>query len=333
MGTTQTLTPRPPRSLGDPAGASPGSDPQITRLEAKIDALTGHIDYLVERQRWQADLVDEMMPILRLAMNVGADNLHDLEQKGFFAFGREAVRVVERIVESYSEEDVRALGGHIVGIMDTVKNVTQPAILQVANEATDVLHHADDVQPMGMMGMVRATRDDDTQKGMAIVFEVLRQIGRTASASSPSEQPKARLGDAPPPAPTNGSNGRGFAAAPAPVAPPSSAAPAEAATGDEEQGEGWALCAAGHLKDPSQWTEEFALAMAASLGHPELSAEQWVVIRAARQEFSDAGASPNIRRLTAVAGVTTKELYTLFPRAPGRTVSKIAGIARPVGCL
>ena len=169
------------------------ADPHIARLEAKIDALTGHVGYLVERQRWQADLVDEMMPILRLAMNVSADHLHGMDQKGYFTFGREALQVVERIVESYSEEDVRALGAHIVGIMDTVKNITQPAILQVANEATDVFQHADDVEPMGMMGMMRATRDDDTQKGMAIVFEVLRQIGRTASAAGGSDQPRARV--------------------------------------------------------------------------------------------------------------------------------------------
>ncbi len=299
-------------------------DPHIARLEAKIDALSGHVDYLVQRQRWQADLVDEMMPILRLAMNVSSDHLHGMDQKGYFTFGREALHVLERIVESYSEDDVRTLGDHIVGIMDTVKNVTQPAVLQVANEATDVLQHADDVEPLGMMGMMRATRDDDTQKGMAIVFEVLRQIGRTASSTNGASRPVARVATSAEPPTVR-------AVAPVPSAP-TSATPTEASP-PEEQGDGWALTDQGHLADPTQWTREFAVAMATSLGVGELCAEQWVVIEAARQEWVDEDASPNIRRLTAVAGVTTRELYVLFPKAPGRTVSKIAGIPKPVGCL
>ena len=299
----------------------------IARLEAKIDALTGHVGYLVERQRWQADLVDEMMPILRLAMNVSADQLHGMDQKGYFAFGQEALHVVERIVESYSQDDVRALGAHIVGIMDTVKNITQPAILQVANEATDVFQHADDVEPMGMMGMMRASRDDDTQKGMAIVFEVLRQIGRTATSGGDPLSP-ARLGASTQP----------FAHVPTRQSAPSNSAPtngaaAAAPTPDEEDGDGWKLTDGGHLADPTQWTREFAAAMATALGLETLCAEQWGVVEAARQEWVDNDASPNIRRLTAVAGVTTKELYILFPKAPGRTVSKIAGIPKPVGCL
>ena len=39
------------------------------RLEAKLDDLNSKIDYIVDRQRWQADLIDEFGPIAREAMN------------------------------------------------------------------------------------------------------------------------------------------------------------------------------------------------------------------------------------------------------------------------
>lgn len=88
----------------------------------------------------------------------------------------------------------------------------------------------------------------------------------------------------------------------------------------------------GFLVDASDWTETLALATAASLG-VELSAAHWSVVNAARSEFLGRRVSPNIRRLTLVAGVSTRELYDLFPRAPGKTVAKIAGIPKPVGCI
>ncbi|MDX2014742.1 MAG: TusE/DsrC/DsvC family sulfur relay protein [Myxococcaceae bacterium] len=46
-----------------------------------------------------------------------------------------------------------------------------------------------------------------------------------------------------------------------------------------------------------------------------------------------AKASPNIRRITQGTTLTTKDVYALFPKAPARTVSKIAGLPKPAGCL
>ena len=41
----------------------------------------------------------------------------------------------------------------------------------------------------------------------------------------------------------------------------------------------------------------------------------------------------NIRRITTGSGIPTKELYSLFPRAPAKTVARLAGVHKPVGCI
>lgn len=53
----------------------------------------------------------------------------------------------------------------------------------------------------------------------------------------------------------------------------------------------------------------------------------------ARNDYLEHGASPNIRRVTTISDVTTKELYQLFPKAPGMTLARVAGIPKPVGCI
>lgn len=292
----------------------------LERLEAKLDRVDRKLDELLERQRWQKDLVDEFAPIAREMVKVGADNLHTLDQAGYFTFGREALRVMQRIVESYSEDDVRQLGDHIVGIMDTIKNVTQPAILSVANDATALLSQSDDLEPMGVVDMVKASRDDDVQKGTAIMFEILRQVGRTASGSAAEAAPEPRTKPRAPAATKN--NG---------VATPNGKAASVEREGNGK--DGWELTEQGHLLHPEQWSETFAAAMAGSLGLGALDPEQWKVVRAARQEYREAGAAPNIRRLGTCAGVPTKALNQLFPKAPARTVAKIAGIPKPAGCI
>ena len=40
-----------------------------------------------------------------------------------------------------------------------------------------------------------------------------------------------------------------------------------------------------------------------------------------------------LRRISKLSGVDTRELYKLFPKAPGKLAAKIAGLPKPKGCL
>jgi tRNA 2-thiouridine synthesizing protein E len=57
------------------------------------------------------------------------------------------------------------------------------------------------------------------------------------------------------------------------------------------------------------------------------------VIDWARAEYEKTGSTPNIRKLTSGMGISTKELYTLFPQAPARTIAVMADIPKPAGCI
>jgi TusE/DsrC/DsvC family sulfur relay protein len=92
------------------------------------------------------------------------------------------------------------------------------------------------------------------------------------------------------------------------------------------------LTADGHLADPMTWTPQLGAELAAALG-VELGEPQVKVVQFAREDFLATGMAPNIRRITLGLGVTTRDVYALFPKAPARTIAKIAGIPKPVGCL
>jgi tRNA 2-thiouridine synthesizing protein E len=89
----------------------------------------------------------------------------------------------------------------------------------------------------------------------------------------------------------------------------------------------------GHLKNPSDWNEEIAKALAAEEGVGELNERHFLVINYMRKEFQEKGDAPSIRKLTKESGVDTKELYQLFPKGPAKLASKIAGLPKPKGCI
>ncbi len=315
------------------------AEQDVATLHAKVDALTAQVATLVERQRWQSELVGEAMPIVKLGMDAMSERLQTLEEGGWVRFGEAVMGIGERIVGTYGPDDVAELGDAIVGILDTVRSMTQPAILNVANNASAAIERADEVAPVGMVGMVKASQDDDVQRGMAVMLEVLRNVGkgvrrakleRRLGGQRPRPAAADRRRTAPPaqavrPRQVRTNNG----AAPACAI----TQPGPAATVSPMPELGVPLTDEGYLADPHDWSEELAGKLAATVGVAELGEQHWQVIHFARTEFLDKSVSPNIRRLTGGTGLNTRQVYQLFPKAPGKSIARVAGIPKPAGCI
>jgi tRNA 2-thiouridine synthesizing protein E len=88
----------------------------------------------------------------------------------------------------------------------------------------------------------------------------------------------------------------------------------------------------GFLTDPAQWNKEIASAIAVEEGIPELTEAHWKVIDYCRAH-PDGKAAPTLRAITVGSGVSTKEMFALFPKGPAKKVAKIAGLGKPEGCV
>ncbi len=89
----------------------------------------------------------------------------------------------------------------------------------------------------------------------------------------------------------------------------------------------------GFMTNPGEWSKDIAVELARDEGIPELSAAHWKIIEFCRQSAAKSGAAPTLRAITNGAGVSTKELFTLFPKGPAKKVAKISGLGKPEGCV
>jgi tRNA 2-thiouridine synthesizing protein E len=89
----------------------------------------------------------------------------------------------------------------------------------------------------------------------------------------------------------------------------------------------------GFLVNPVEWTKEIAVELAKEEGIAELTEAHWKVINFSRESAGSTGASPTLRAITSGSGVSTKELFSLFPKGPAKKVAKIAGLGKPEGCV
>lgn len=89
----------------------------------------------------------------------------------------------------------------------------------------------------------------------------------------------------------------------------------------------------GFLSEPGEWTREIAIAIAQEEGLPDLTEAHWKVIEFCRQSAHDTGKAPTLRVITTGTGISTKEMFALFPKGPAKKVAHISGLGKPEGCV
>ncbi len=89
----------------------------------------------------------------------------------------------------------------------------------------------------------------------------------------------------------------------------------------------------GFMTVPAEWNKDIASEIAKEEGIAELTPAHWKVIDFCRQSAATSGAAPTLRAITNGSGITTKEMFTLFPKGPAKKVAKISGLGKPEGCV
>lgn len=87
----------------------------------------------------------------------------------------------------------------------------------------------------------------------------------------------------------------------------------------------------GYMTDFKQWSKEVGEELAKE-ANVSLSPRHWDVIDYIQDEFKKE-VPLSIRKIGKSGVVDIKEFYALFPNAPLKTATKIAGIPKPASCI
>jgi tRNA 2-thiouridine synthesizing protein E len=94
-----------------------------------------------------------------------------------------------------------------------------------------------------------------------------------------------------------------------------------------------AFNAEGYMIDAKQWSREIAEFLAKLEGIEVLTPDHWKIIDFCRTTGLASGKAPTLRQITVGTGISTKDLFALFPKGPAKKVAKIAGLGKPEGCV
>lgn len=157
---------------------------QILEICEKLDRAVVVLDELKRQREMLAELKEDLMPMANGMISLTSEKLQELERNGTLDFIREGVKMTEQITSAFTPEDVRLLGENVVHILMTVRNLTQPEILDLADRASETLKARTSPKPIGAVGLLKALRDPEVKKGTGVLIELLRSLGREAEATA-----------------------------------------------------------------------------------------------------------------------------------------------------
>ena len=146
---------------------------------------TRRMTLMLDRLEAGMDLVDEFQLLGRQMFSDSVEMLDEMERAGYFDFVRGSWYILEKIVNEFDAADVQALGDNIVTILKTVRNMTQPEVLALANNAIGSFKEPDpeNGKAPSTFALLRELTDPKVRKGLARMLNLIKAL---------SDQPEDR---------------------------------------------------------------------------------------------------------------------------------------------
>jgi len=156
----------------------------LEEINAKLDRMADVVEDLDRRMESFDDFMEDLGPIAHGALSIAQRQMGRLEEDGILAFGGEVVQVGRTVATSFTPADVRLLGQNAVSILETVRNLTQPEVLGVADKAAGALSRPAPDRPAGTLKLMKAMRDPEVRRGMTILLSVLKELGENGDSTA-----------------------------------------------------------------------------------------------------------------------------------------------------
>lgn len=154
----------------------------LLRLLKRVLRNTQNLERMLDQLESVSELTDTLAPLSDQAFGKAVDALQAMEQKGYFALAQGGMQIVDNVVTSFSAEDVRKLGDNIVLILNVVKDMTQPEIMQfVGNTLRLAEREVEKPVSISYPALLAQLRDPAVRRGLALTLRVMHVVGTQAA--------------------------------------------------------------------------------------------------------------------------------------------------------
>ncbi len=163
---------------------------EIIGLLKAVMANAQLFELAIQQLQSAADFVQDAQPIVRDVMLKAIATGETLRRKGYMDAASAGIRVAGAMVEAHSAEDWRQVEKSVPQLIGFLRELTKPEVLQ-ALEA--IIHGFGQVQATmnvdkSVLTLVRDLNSFEARRGMAVLVEFLKVIGKHATPSGTTKK-------------------------------------------------------------------------------------------------------------------------------------------------
>lgn len=136
------------------------------------------------------DFIGDATPLVRESIIDFMAKMDEFDRKGYFRLMKEMENVIDNVVTSFTVEDVRALGENVVTILNTVKSLTQPDMLNAINNAVSVYTKLDiEIEEnVSYFQLFKRMNTQEMRNGIAFGIKFLKSLADQQYTNQPLKQ-------------------------------------------------------------------------------------------------------------------------------------------------
>ncbi len=153
---------------------------EVKLLGIKLLHNVNNISEIITLFESSVDFVKDAAPLARESIIDLTHKLHEFEQKGYFEFFKESLKILDNVVANFSKEDVSLLADNIVTIVNTIKNLTQPEMMQSIQNALKVYQSLEikNAPEISVFKLIRELNKPDMKKAMGFMVMFMKNISK-----------------------------------------------------------------------------------------------------------------------------------------------------------
>lgn len=164
----------------DKAGVEMDYD-ALSNLLIRFVRNIGTFNDMFEMLESTVDLMKDLGPIVNQVGIDAIDKMAEFEKKGYVSFFAEAMKIMDNVVEHFTPEDVSALADNVVTILETVKNMTQPDVLEAMNNGVVIYKSMEtkDIPEYSLWKAFRAMNTPEMKRGLGFMITFMQKLSKT----------------------------------------------------------------------------------------------------------------------------------------------------------
>ena len=129
--------------------------------------------------------LEDFAPVSRELVFDAMNKFDEFDRKGYFDYLKELEKIAENIVTSFSIDDLKELGNNIVPLLNTMKNVTQPELLNDLSNALAVYKNLDYKveEDVSLFKLMKELRSPEMKRGLAFGIKYLKSLSELKSTN------------------------------------------------------------------------------------------------------------------------------------------------------